>query len=97
MAVTALLEVRLDPDRLPEAHRVLAETLVATRGFDGCLDVKGTADVDDPAHVVVVEIWESREHDAAYRAFRASPEGRSELGTVLVAAPTLTVLEHLDI
>ncbi|AMY19533.1 MULTISPECIES: putative quinol monooxygenase [Nocardiaceae] len=97
MAVTALLEVRLDPDRLPEAHRVLAETLVATRGFDGCLNVKVTADVDDPAHVVVVETWESREHDAAYRAFRASPEGRSELGTVLVAPPTLTVLEHLDI
>lgn len=97
MAVTALLEVRLDPDRIPEAHRVLAETLVATRGFDGCLNVKVTADVDDPAHVVVVETWESREHDAAYRAFRASPEGRSELGTVLVAAPTLTVLEHLDI
>ncbi|MBT1192843.1 putative quinol monooxygenase [Rhodococcoides kroppenstedtii] len=97
MAVTALLDLSLDPERLPEAHRVLAETLVATRGFDGCLDVKVTADVDDPAHVVVVETWESREHDAAYRAFRASPEGRSELGTVLVAAPTLTVLEHLDI
>ncbi len=97
MVVTALLEVRLDPERLPEAHRVLAETLVATREFDGCLEVRVTADVDDPAHVVVVETWESREHDAAYRAFRASPEGRSALGTVLVAAPTLTVLEHLDI
>lgn len=92
MAVTALLELRLDPTRVEEAHRVIDETLVATRAFPGCLGVEVTADVDDPAHIVVIESWASREDDAAYRAFRATPEGRSALGTVLAAAPVLTVL-----
>ena len=93
VALTALLDLRLDAARLDEAHRVIDETLVATRAFPGCLGVEVTVDVTDPAHVVVVESWASREDDAAYRAFRATPEGRSDLGTVLTAAPVLTVLE----
>ena len=92
MAITALLELRLDPARLDDGLRVVDETLVATRAFPGCLGVEVTADVKDPAHVVVVESWASVEDDSAYRAWRATPEGRSELGTVLVAAPVLTVL-----
>ena len=93
MAITALLDLRLDATRLEEAHRVIDETLVATRAFEGNQGVEVTVDVDDPAHVVVVERWASREADAAYRAFRATPEGRSELGSVLAAVPVLTVLE----
>ena len=38
------------------------------------------------------ESWASVEADAAYRAFRATPEGRSELGSIVTAAPVLTVL-----
>ena len=92
MAITALLELRLDPARLEESHRIIDETLVATRAFEGCLGVEVTADVNDPAHVVIVESWASVEADAAYRAFRATPEGRSELGSIVTAAPVLTVL-----
>jgi quinol monooxygenase YgiN len=96
VAVTALLDLRLDPARLDEAHRVLTETLVATRAFAGNLGVEVTVDVSDPAHVVVVEHWESVEADTAYRAFRASPEGRNDLGTVLTGPPALTVLQPVD-
>lgn len=92
MAITALLELRLDPARLEESHRIIDETLVATRAFEGCLGVEVTADVKDPAHVVIVESWASVEADAAYRAFRATPGGRSELGSIVTAAPVLTVL-----
>ncbi|MHA3702840.1 putative quinol monooxygenase [Jatrophihabitans sp. YIM 134969] len=93
MAVTALLDLRFDPDRIEESHRVLDETLVATRAFDGNVGIEVMADVHDPAHVVVVEHWQSADHDAAYRAWRATPEGASGLGSVVVAAPVLTVLE----
>jgi hypothetical protein len=55
------------------------------------LDVTVLVDSDDPAHVVVYETWESIEHDRAYRAWRASPEGASELGSILAAAPKLTL------
>lgn len=92
MAITALLDLRLDPARLEESFRIIDETLVATRAFEGCLGVEVTADVKDPAHIVIVEKWASAEADAAYRAFRQTPEGKSELGSIVVAAPVLTVL-----
>jgi len=39
----------------------------------------------------VYEQWESPEADAAYRRWRATEQGASNLRTVLAAAPTLTM------
>ena len=61
------------------------------RAFPGCLDVTVLVDSDDPAHVVLYETWESIEHDRAYRAWRASAEGTSDLGSILAAAPKLSL------
>ena len=90
MTITALLELTLRPESVADAPAVLAETLAATRAFAGNQGVEVLHDVADPTHVVVVERWESLEHDDAYRAWRATPEGVSQLGTVLAGAPTLT-------
>ena len=91
MAIAAILDLQLKADSLETAHKVLHATLTGTRAFPGCLDVTVLVDSDDPAHVVVYETWESIEHDRAYRAWRASPEGASELGSILAAAPKLTL------
>ena len=91
MAITAILDLQLKADSLETAHKVLHATLTDTRAFPGCLDVKVLVDSADPAHVVLYETWESVEHDQAYRAWRASPEGASELGSILAAAPKLTL------
>jgi hypothetical protein len=40
---------------------------------------------------VLFETWESPEADNAYRQWRATPEGTSELGSLLAAAPSLTL------
>jgi quinol monooxygenase YgiN len=92
MAVVALLELRLKPDALEKSYQVIDEVLVATRAFAGNQGVTVLIDTEDPAHVIVHESWESLEHDNAYRAWRATPEGVSALGDVIVAAPTLTRL-----
>jgi heme oxygenase (mycobilin-producing) len=88
--VTAILDLQLKADALDRANDVMRETLTATRAFPGCLGVTVLVDQADPAHVAVYEQWESPEADAAYRKWRATEEGASELGTVLAAAPTLT-------
>ena len=92
MTVVALLDLQLKPEVLDRAPAVITELLQATRGFDGSLGVEVTVDVDDPAHYVFVEKWESVEQDDAYRAFRATPEGASGLGELLAGPPTLTRL-----
>jgi len=93
MTVTSLLDLRVAPASLAEASAVIADVLVATRAFDGNLGVEVLVDDADPAHFVVVEKWESMAHDDAYRAWRATPEGASTLGSILAGPPTLTRFE----
>ena len=90
MTITALLELTLKADSVTDAPRVLAKTLEATRAFAGNEGIEVLYDVTDPAHVVVIERWASLEHDDAYRAWRATPEGTSDLGALLAERPRLT-------
>ena len=91
MAITAILELQLKADSLETADDIIHATLTDTRAFPGCLGVTVLVDSDDPAHVVLYEAWESIEHDRAYRAWRATPEGASDLGSIVAAAPKLTL------
>jgi heme oxygenase (mycobilin-producing) len=93
MATTALLDLHLREEALADAPRVIDETLQATRAFDGCLGIDVLVDVADPAHVTVVERWESLRHDDAYRAWRATPEGASALGGLVDRPPVLVRYE----
>jgi quinol monooxygenase YgiN len=92
MALTVLLDLQLHRDKLEIADDVLRETLTQTRAFEGCLRVEVLTDTEDPAHVLVVEEWESLEADSAYRAWRAG-EGRSNLGSVLAQPGVITRYE----
>ena len=96
MAITAILDLQLKAESLDTANDVIHETLTATRAFPGCLHVSVLVDSADPAHVVLFETWESVEHDQAYRAWRGSPEGASRLGSILAAAPRLTLFTVAD-
>ncbi len=90
MTVISVLELRLKPELVGSADDVLRDTLNDTRARPGCLGVEVAIDVDDPAHIVVVETWESLEADDDYRAWRASPDGASSLGSVIAAPPLLS-------
>lgn len=93
MAVTALLDLHLKADVLDEAPAVIDRVLQQTRAFEGNEGLEVLVDVADPTHLTVVEHWASIERDDAYRAWRATPEGASDLGSLLAAAPTLTRYE----
>ena len=91
MSLTALLELRLDPQALDAAYAKVKDVLAATRQFPGNEGVDVLVDSADRTHVIVYERWASAEADAAYRAWRAG-EGASDLGSVLSGPPVLTVL-----
>jgi quinol monooxygenase YgiN len=92
VATTALLDLQLKADSLETAYKVIHETLTATRAFPGCLGVTVLVDSADPAHVIIHETWESIEHDQAYRKWRGTPEGASDLGSILAGPRKLTIL-----
>ncbi|MBM9469386.1 putative quinol monooxygenase [Nakamurella leprariae] len=89
MTVTSLLEFRLAPETRDEGLEHLRTVLKDTRAFQGCTDLEVLIDDTDPAHVLIIERWESMDDDLAYRAWRATPEGASDLGKYLAGAPTL--------
>jgi quinol monooxygenase YgiN len=90
MTITALLELTFKADSTADAPRILTKTLEATRSFAGNQGVEVLYDVTEPARVVVIERWASLDHDDAYRAWRATPEGASELGALFAERPRLT-------
>ncbi len=93
MAVTALLDLKLRADKVADAPAVIAAVLSQTRAFEGNEGLEVLVDVTDPTHLTVVEHWASLERDDAYRAWRATPAGASDLGDLLAAAPTLVRYE----
>lgn len=90
MALTALLELEFKGDSLDDAKTLMTRVLDETRAFDGCAGIEILVDRENEARWVVVEKWESAEHDAEYRKFRAGDGAITELGPLLAGAPQLT-------
>jgi quinol monooxygenase YgiN len=90
MAVTVLLELRFKPDAVAAARELMGRTLQVTRGFDGNLRTDVLVDADDEAHWIIYELWDSVEHDDAYRRFRAGEGKVAELPPLLAAPPVKT-------
>ncbi|MDH6237688.1 antibiotic biosynthesis monooxygenase [Cryobacterium sp. CG_9.6] len=88
--ITAMLDLRIKPESLAISAALISRVLTQTRAFAGNAGVDVLVDTDDETHVVVVELWDSLESDVAYREWRATEEGQSDLGTILADAPTLT-------
>ncbi len=89
MAVIALFDMQFQPQF---ARAGLDATLAAARGtraFDGSTAVRVIVDEKDPAHVIIVEQWDTESHDAAYQAWRAG-DGRSADIIAMLARPATT-------
>jgi quinol monooxygenase YgiN len=97
MPVIVMLELKFKPESATEAAEVFRRELVKTRAFDGCITVDVLVDEDDPAHWVIYELWESVEHDEAYRSFRAGEGKITELPPLLAAPPVKTRYNTSDI
>jgi quinol monooxygenase YgiN len=97
MAITSLLDIRLRPDAPADAETRVSAILSDTRARPGFVSADVVRDLDDPRHLVVIEVWESFEADQAYRAWRATPEGASELGELTGGQTVLTRCEPTPI
>jgi len=97
MPITVILELRLKPEAVSEARDVMREALKDTRAFDGNLGTEVFVDQDDETHWILNEVWESVEHDEAYRKFRAGDGRITALPPLLAAPPIKTRYVSTDI
>jgi quinol monooxygenase YgiN len=88
MAVTVLLELRFKPDEVAAGRELMGRALQDTRAFAGNLQTDVLVDEDDEAHWIIYELWDTVEHDEAYRRFRAG-EGKLTQLPPLLAAPSV--------
>ena len=88
MAVTVTLELRFKPDEVAAGRELMGRALQDTRAFDGNLQTDVLVDEDDEAHWLIYELWDTVEHDEAYRRFRAG-EGKLTQLPPLLAAPAV--------
>ena len=88
MTVTVILELRFKPGEVAAGRELMGRALQDTRAFDGNLRTDVLVDDDDEAHWLIYELWETVEHDEAYRRFRAG-EGRLTELPPLLAAPSV--------
>jgi quinol monooxygenase YgiN len=90
MAVTVLLELRFQPDQVAAGRELMGRALQDNRAFDGNLRTDVLVDEDDEAHWIIYELWESVDHDEAYRRFRAGDGKLTQLPPLLAAPPVKT-------
>ena len=87
MAVTVILELHFKPESVSAARDVMGRALQDTRAFDGNRQTDVLVDEENEAHWLIYEIWDSVEHDEAYRGFRAGDGRITDLPPLLAQPP----------
>jgi quinol monooxygenase YgiN len=97
MAVTVTLELRFKPDEVAAGRELMGRALQDTRAFDGNLQTDVLVDEDDEAHWLIYELWDTVDHDEAYRRFRAGEGKLTQLPPLLAASPVKTRYTTTDV
>ena len=87
MTVTVILELKFKPESVAAGRDVMGRALQDTRAFDGNLQTDVLVDEDDDSHWLIYEIWDTVEHDEAYRSFRAGDGRITDLPPLLAEPP----------
>jgi len=96
MAITVLLEFKTQEDKVDDMLQWMRDNLPDTRARQGAGKMELIQDQDDPTHMVVYEIWDSKADQEAYVGWRAERGDIDTLGTMLAAPPTFTYFDIVD-
>ena len=92
MTIMVTLKFPLQPGKSAAFLEALGKALPDTRAYAGCISVKTFADVEG-GHVLLVEEWESKDHQQAYLAWRVETGLLDTLGSLLTGGPEVLFYE----
>jgi quinol monooxygenase YgiN len=72
----------------------MSAAIPTTTAFAGCERIDFVRQAESPDEFLLVELWESMDAYAAYKAYRAE-SGTSVLSSDLVAGPAITIVHEL--
>ena len=86
MSVMVTLELPAKPDRVSEFLDVIREALIDTRAYEGCESVETFVE-ESTGSVLLVELWETAEHQQTYMKWRMETGLMDAIGEFLSGAP----------
>jgi quinol monooxygenase YgiN len=97
MSVMVLLEINVPAGKSGAVETMLAEMLVDTRKFDGCLGVDAIRNQENPGNFFLIERWQSRAHHERYNAWRAETGASSSAAEELQAEYNIRWFDELAV
>lgn len=95
MAVTVVLRLQVKPECVDEIAADFAENLPDTRAYDGCHELVAYRNRDNPADIIEVQRWESRDHYEQYIAWRTETGMADHLISMLSGPPEIQYYDSI--
>ena len=96
MATCVTLDLSIDPAKVNEFLALIKSVAPDTRAYEGCKLFDIWTDQDKPGHVFFYEIWDSRQKQEKYFAWRAETGLVEKIGPYMTAPPVITYFNKFD-
>ncbi len=96
MSIALTIDLPVDPNRTTEFLEFIKGIAPDTRAYDGCQLFDIYTDQDVPGRVVFYEIWDSRDQQEKYLAWRTETGLVENLGKFLTGAPKFSYFDKFD-
>jgi quinol monooxygenase YgiN len=94
MSVTVTLLFPTKAEESDNFYNALVSVLHETRAYDGCISVSTHRDLDDASKVLLIEEWETREHQLSYLRWRGETGLLEAIGPMLAGEPVITAYSN---
>ena len=96
MAVTVLLELKAQADKVDALIQTFKEILPDTRAYDGFVSIEVVKNQDEPTDIVLIEKWQSRGHYEKYLAWRTETGAMEAVGAMVAGPPSIRYYDTQD-
>lgn len=97
MTVQVIMEVSIKEGRYDDFCRFMTEILPGSRSHKGCVSIDFVRNQDDPADVVVMEKWDSRQEYEAYVAWRTESGVLNQGAEMFATQPKIRFLDPMGL
>ncbi|HEX3611291.1 MAG TPA: antibiotic biosynthesis monooxygenase [Sporichthyaceae bacterium] len=87
MSVTVTVLFPTKAEESDNFWNALVSVLPETRAYAGCISVTTHRDLDDASRILLIEVWESREHQQKYLSWRVETGLMDAIGPMLAGPP----------
>ncbi len=97
MAVTVTLGLQVKLDKLDEFKEALKGALPETRAFSGFQSIAVLEDQDKPGAITLLEVWDAKEDQIKYIAWRTETGFMEALAGMLESEPVIIYHDDLNL